>query len=186
MKKLLVLLLLSVVFVRAQSDTINLGSHGKLTIYLPDSWKVNVSEFGEKRIITIEPKDENVNAGMTMTFDFPERDLFSEKRKLKLKVEAACQPYIEHSVEEKAAAQEFRLRSGTGFYCNFTDPDLIGKPPEKGNYKTISVGIIRLAPDVTMDIGINADGFKSRQYQDLLGAVEGMEYEPASGNGRSI
>ena len=51
--------------------------------------------------------------------------------------------------------------TGFGFYCNFTDPELRGKPPEKGNYKVMSVGKIRLAPDVMLEVSISADSFHS-------------------------
>jgi hypothetical protein len=68
------------------------------------------------------------------------------------------------------------LTSGFGFYCNFTDPHLVGKPPEPGNYKVASIGKIKLAPDTLVDVSIMADGFRDEPYQQLLGAIEGMEY----------
>ena len=68
------------------------------------------------------------------------------------------------------------MATGYGFYCSFTDPDLRGRPPEKGNYKVMSTGKIRLAPDVLLDVSIMADDFRDEPYQQLLGAVEGMDY----------
>ena len=59
-----------------------------------------------------------------------------------------------------------------------TDPELRGKPPEKGNYKVMSVGKIRLNAEVLIDVTISADSFRDEPYQQLLGAIEGMEYKP--------
>lgn len=41
----------------------------------------------------------------------------------------------------------------------------------------MSSGKIRLAPDVMIDVTIMADDFKGQAYQQLLGAIEGMEYK---------
>jgi hypothetical protein len=42
----------------------------------------------------------------------------------------------------------------------------------------MSVGRIRLAPDILLEISISADGFRDAPYQQLLGAIEGMEFRP--------
>jgi hypothetical protein len=87
----------------------------------------------------------------------------------------------EESVERKAIAREFTLTTGFGFYCNFTDPNLRGKPMEKGNYKVMSAGKIRVTPTLLVDVQIMGEGFSDEAYNQLLGAVEGMEYAPGRG-----
>jgi hypothetical protein len=101
--------------------------------------------------------------------------------RLKLRVEADAYGYAEQSVERKAIAKEFSLASGYGFYCSFTDPDLRGQPSQPGNYKVMTVGKIRLTPEVLVDVQIMADGFRDEAYQQLLGAIEGMEFTPGRG-----
>ena len=181
MKKIIALFLLSVAGLFAQAETVNLGGRGKLTVYLADNWTFETSDFGDRRIIKITPKGANVNAHCELTVTFPETDRFDTKARLKMRVEIDAMRFAEQSVEGKARAKEFSLGSGYGYYCNFTDPDLIGKPPQEGNYKTISVGIIRLAADVVVEVSISADGFTSEPYNQLLGAIEGMEFKPGSG-----
>lgn len=181
MKKLLVLFLLSVVSLCAQSEKIDLGSRGKLTLYITDNWSVENSDFGDRKMIKITPKDSKVNAHLELTITFPETDRFDTKARLKMRTEIDAMKYAEQSVEGKARAQEFSLGTGYGFYCTFTDPDLIGKPPQPGNFKNISLGLIRLAPDVIIEVSINADGLNSEPYQQLLGAIEGMEYKAGGG-----
>ena len=40
----------------------------------------------------------------------------------------------------------------------------------------MSIGKIRLAPDVVIDVHMMADSFKDEPYQQLLGAIEGLEF----------
>ncbi|MBI5767027.1 MAG: hypothetical protein HZA93_04480 [Verrucomicrobia bacterium] len=183
MKRFLALFLLAAASLLAQSETISLGSRGKLTIYLSDKWRFDVSDFGDRQIVTIKPKDET-NADCTLTVTYPEVDRFDTKARLKQRVEIDGVKFEERSVEGKARAKEFALQTGYGFRCDFTDPDLIGRPPKKGDFKTISVGLIRLNAEILIEVGISADGFNSAPYNELLGAIEGMEFTPGRGGRR--
>ena len=178
MKKLFTLLLLSTVGLFAQSEKIDLGSHGSLALYHDGSWKFEIADYGDRQLVSIAPKGD-ANASCSLTITFPEQDRLDTKKRLSLRVEVNGQPIAEHSVEGKSIAKEFSLQTGFGFYCNFTDPDLIGKRPEPGNFKTISAGMIHLSSDVLIEVTISADGFTSEPYQQLLGMIEGMEFTPA-------
>ena len=184
MKKILALLFLTASCLCAQSQELDLGMHGKLTLYLlDDGWKFNVSDFGDRLLVTVAPKGD-VNASCSLTVTYPGKDSLDTKSRLRDKVEADASQLAEHSTEGKAVAKEFSLRTGFGFHCDFTDPDLIGKPPEKDNFKTITVGLIHVAPDLLVEVSISADGFKSAPYQTLLGMIEGMDFT-AGGSGRA-
>lgn len=178
MKKLLGLFLFSCACLLADSESIDLRSHGSLTLFLPDGWNVVNAEYGDRAMVTIEPKGD-VNAKCSITVTFPEHDDLSTKAKLRKRIETDSAELAARCVEGKAVAREIQVRQGFGFYCNFTDPELVGKKPQKGNYKTISGGLIRVAPDVLVEFSIMSDGFRTEAYQHLLGAIEGMEYMPA-------
>ena len=176
MKKLFPLFLLTASLLAAQSETLNLGAHGRLTVFVAGDWKFDTSNFANQGSITISPTRPSVNASCTIAISFPETDRFDTKARLKLRVEADGRNQAEGSVEKKAIAKEFSVSTGYGYYCNFTDPDLVGKPPEPGNYKVISMGKIRLNADTLLDVAIMADDFRGEPYQQLLGAIEGMEF----------
>jgi hypothetical protein len=180
MRKLLALFVLMAACVHAQ-ETVDLGSRGRLTFYLLGDWEVTTTSIANNLTVTISPTKEQINASCTLGISFPTTDRYDTKSRLKLRVEADGLPYVEQSVEGRAVAKEFMLSSGYGYYCSFTDPELRGKPPQKGNYKVISVGKIRFAPDVLIDVGISADAFNGEPYQQLRGAIEGMEFSPARG-----
>jgi hypothetical protein len=181
MKKLIALFLLTIAGAAAQVETLDFGSRGKMTLYLPGDWKVASTDMAGTYTVTITPKKESVNASCTVAVTFPEVDRYDTKNRLKLRVETDAYGLAEGSVEGKAIAKEFSLTSGYGFYCSFTDPELRGKPSQPGNYKVVTIGKIRLAPEVLVDVQIMADGFRDEPYQQLLGAIEGMEFKPGRG-----
>ncbi len=176
MKKLLALFWFTAAMLCGQSVTLNLGPHGKLSVFLPGGWNIDTSNFANQGSVTITPTNPSVNATCTLAISFPDVDRFDSRSKLKLRVEIDSHNAAAESVERKAVAKEFLLGSGYGFYCSFTDPQLVGKPPEPGNYKVGSFGKIRLSPAVLVDVSIMADDFRGEPYQQLLGAIEGMEF----------
>ena len=181
MKKLFALTVLLATCAFAQVETLDLGSRGKLTLYLPGDWKVASTDMAGTYTVTLTPKKESVNASCTIAVTFPDVDRYDTKNRLKVRVEADAYGMAEGSVEGKAIAKEFSLTNGYGFYCSFTDPELRGKPSQPGNYKVMSIGKIRLSPVVLVDVQMMADGFRDEPYQQLLGAIEGMEF---AGRGR--
>lgn len=182
MKKLfaMVLVLVAVAAGRAQ-EVLDLGQHGKLTLYLLGDWKTEVSTLGREVTLNIRSAKEATNAACTLSVSFPDVDRFDSKAKLKMRVEIDGQGYVEQSVEGRAFAKEFNLASGMGFYCNFTDPNLRGKPVKPGDYKVVTVGKIKLSPTVLVDVFIGGEGFATEAYNSLLGAIEGMEFTPGRG-----
>jgi hypothetical protein len=89
-----------------------------------------------------------------------------------------CQPIAEKHGERKPTAQEFYSRQGFGFFCAFADPELVGKPPQRGNFKHATYGVVRLAPRTYVAVTLLADDLLGADYQALLGMVEGMELRP--------
>lgn len=178
MKKLIALLLITVACACAQVETIDLGPRGSLRLYLPGEWKTDLSTLGREITLSIRPAKESVNASCTVAVSFPEMDRFDTKSRLKLQVEADGAGFAPQSVEGRAVAREFNVTTGFGFYCNFTDAMLRGKPSKPGDFKVVSAGRIRLAPQILVDVFIGADGFRDESYQQLLGAIEGMEFKP--------
>lgn len=165
----------------AQSETLDLGGRGRLSLFLPGEWKIDTTQFGGQGTLTLTPAKSGVNASGTLTVTFPDVDRFDTKARLKLRVEADGHAVAESSVEGKAYAREFTLSQGYGFYCNFTDRDLRGRPSQAGNYKVMTMGRIRLAADVLVEVQLMADAFNDEAYQQMLGAVEGMEFTPGKG-----
>lgn len=178
MKKILALFLLMTAALCAQPAVLNLGRQGKLTVYLPEGWKVGTTDMAGTASLTITPEG-NAKATCTISVTRPETDRFDTKARLKTRVEADGYSLAQQSVEGRAVAKEFALSiPGYGFYCNFTDPSLRGREAPPGQYKVITIGKIRPSPEVLIDVQILADSFRDDAYNQLLGAIEGMEFTP--------
>jgi hypothetical protein len=178
MKRLLALFCLAAACASAQEQVLDFGSRGKLSMFLLGDWKATVINMAGQYELTLTPKDDNINASCSFKVSYPETDRYDTKARLKLRVEADGAPFVDQSVEGKAYGREFNLTTGYGYYCNFTDAALRGaKKAPPGEFKVVSAGKIHLAPDVLIEVFIGADSFKDEAYQQLLGAIEGMEYK---------
>lgn len=181
MKKILALLFLTAGGLCAQSQKFDLGAHGSIAVYIDDSWKFDISDYGDGRTIMVTPKGD-VNANCQLKITFPDNDHYDTKNRLRDHVVESATPFVDQSVEGKAVPREYALQTGYGYHCDFTDPKLVGKPPVKDDYKTISLGMIHLTPEILIEVQIQGDGFASDPFQQLLGMVEGMEFTPPGGD----
>ena len=181
MLKHLALLVLSVAAASAQMQVLDLGARGKVTLYIPGEWKAATTDMAGTYAVTLTPASDSVNASCQLSVTFPETDRFDTKARLKLRVEADGYGLAEQSVERKAYAQELKVGTGYGSFCNFTDPALQGRPPEKGNHKVTTLGKVRLDAAVLLEFQILSDGFGTEPHQQLLGALEGLEFAPGRG-----
>ena len=182
MKKLFALFVLGATSALAQIHELDLGARGKLVLFLAGDWKATSINMAGKNELTLAPQRDGINASCHIEVTFPEVDRFDTKQRLKLRVEADCYAFAQQSVEGKAYGREFQVTSGYGYYCNFTDPNLRGnKPAPPGEFKVMTVGKIRVTPQILVDVQIMADGFRDEPYQQLLGAIEGMEFRPGRG-----
>ncbi len=183
MKKLFALLCLTFACAcaSAQEQVLDFGPRGKATLYLLGDWKAVVISMAGQYELNLTPKDESISASASFKVTFPEVDRYDTKGRLKLRVEADCAVYADQSVEGKAYGKEFVLGAGYGYYCSFTDAALRGKKAPPGETKVLSVGKIRLTPEILIDVAFGADAFKDEAYQQVLGAIEGMVFQPGRG-----
>src|SRR5687767_13651366 len=89
----------------AQVETLDFGSRGKITLYLPGDWKTVTTDMAGTYTFTLTPKKESVNATCTISVTFPDVDRYDTKARLKLRVEADAYQQAEESVERKAVAK---------------------------------------------------------------------------------
>lgn len=162
----------------AQAEKFPIGTLGELSVVAAGDWKITGEDLGDKFEITIAPA-RGANATATIRLNLMPDLRFESKRALQEQVRKAAELLLPTSVEKKAVLREYYRTGGYGCYCQFTDPERLGKLPEKGNYTVLSAGIVRLSRGVIASVSIFADDFAGDDYQSLLGAAEGMEFRPA-------
>jgi hypothetical protein len=100
------------------------------------------------------------------------RAAFKNPELLKRILRGDSRPYL-NSAEEASemVIQELTIREGLGFYANFVDPDLVGKPTKKGSYKTATPLILSIGTDYLIKATIFCDDLKSPDYTEAVQIV---------------
>ncbi len=176
MRKLLATLVLFSLATVGRPETFALRGHGRLTLNPGGGWNVAHADLTDL-IIRLTPKDPATNAGCELTVSAGVVDEFSTQDLLARKVTEMARQMADEQTPgmAKPAVKPFGCKQGFGFFFSLIDPSLVGKAPEPGNYKQVTVGAIRLNPGVMVHVQLMSDGDKTEGYRQLLAAVEGME-----------
>lgn len=85
-------------------------------------------------------------------------------------------PYLSSSEETtKMEIKELPIQGGLGFYANFVDPDLVGKPVKKGSYKTATPIILSIGPNYLIKVTILCDDLKGCDYNEAVQIVKSIK-----------
>ncbi|HTB80160.1 MAG TPA: hypothetical protein VK717_04655 [Opitutaceae bacterium] len=182
MKKLTWLILILLGFLSARADDFILGEHGILSMPVTDAWVAQNHDVQSGYTISLESKT-GANAACRITVIAVQNATFPDKAKTRAEFMQLAQSFSPGSVEKKPAPKEFSLKSGFGLYCSFTDASLVGKPPIKGNYKTVSPGLIYMSKDLVLAVTIFTDdpsGPEFRQLVDIIQSTQLLTRAPAA------
>jgi hypothetical protein len=153
------------------AETVDLGTHGKLSYTVPSGWTSSVQKMEETgfAITLIPPGTANASCLLTLVYvDNPEP---LSKDRVQGQVLSACDQFVDQSVEKKKTLQEFTIPGAYGVYCLFTDASMVGKPPQKDMFKVVAIGEVFLAEDLTMSVSMLFDDAKGPEFQAMLAAV---------------
>jgi hypothetical protein len=177
MKKLLLPVLLLVLGASVRAEVVDLREFGRLSFILDPSWRVVSEDFGSSFSIDLVSR-ENVNAVCEISIAYVPPGEFSTKAQLRSRMIEICEPYARESVERRVTARELFMRAGFGFYSDFTDPALVGKPVERGNFKVRTIAMLRPNDQLGITVTLMSDGVRELGHLQLLSAVESMEILP--------
>lgn len=79
---------------------------------------------------------------------------------------------------EKLAKIEYKkldIEGGVGYFANFIDPDLIGKPVISGNYKAVTPMVVSLDPTHIITILLLTDEIGGPDYQEAMKFVRSVK-----------
>lgn len=178
MRVFLAALIFSLLAASGWAEVFNVPAHGRLELFPVGEWEIRGEDQGDLKI-QLKPKSPRANAGGTITVTAGGLDEYPTKAKLARKVMATGQRIAETGqfVESTAPVKPFYCKQGFGYYFTLTDPNLVGKAPVPGDYKHLTMGMIRLAPGVVLEVQILSDGEKTGEFQQLLGMIEGLELQ---------
>lgn len=161
------------------ADVFKLPNGGRLELFPVGKWKVASEDVGELRIILIAANP-RTNARAVYSVATEGSDDFPTEDRMHRQVWQVAERMLLAGdfVERKPTLKPFYHNQGFGFYALMTDRKLAGRPSAPGEFKFLSLGMIRLAPAIYLKVQIMADDEEAEPYQQLLGMAEGAVYTP--------
>ena len=153
------------------ADTVDLGTHGTFTIAVPKGWKLNTTKKEtETDLVMLPPGD--ANAQLLFSIVPVPSGATAVKADVDEKVKGEAEGFLPVSVEKKANLRKYSLAGDAyGAYCVITDASLVGKPPEKDNFKVITVGILWFNDSVGISVSAVCDDEKGPEFAAMLAAI---------------
>jgi hypothetical protein len=173
----LVAILLASVFVNA--DELHVSSAEPVFVVAPAQWELGkdrapAGSFPFETYHIAAPSGRNAMCLITIfAKDKPE---FTDAQFLKKLLRGDSRPYVSSPDDSaKMEIKELKIKEGLGFYANFVDPDLVGKPVEKGNYKTATPIILSLGSKYLVKVTVLCDDLSGTDYQDAITIVQSIK-----------
>ena len=162
----------------AFADTVDLGAHGTLTIAVPKAWKLTAAKKDTGVDLTIVPTG-GANAQLLFSVVYVPEGATAAKADVDEKVKSEAEQFVAVSVEKKATLRKYTLSGGAyGAYCVFTDASLVGQPPQKDNFKVITVGIIWFNDSAGVSVSQVCDDESGPEFAAMLAATNSASLAP--------
>jgi hypothetical protein len=173
MKRHLLLSALLLLPLAVSAETVDLGTHGTLSIDVPKGWRLKADSKDTGVDVSLLPPD-GVNAQCLYSVVYVPKGATAAKADVDEKLLAECDQFIDMSVEKKKTLQRLAMTGDAyGVYCLFTDASLVGKPPEKDNFKIVTVGIIWFSDSIAVSWSLLGDDAKGPEFAAMIAAVSG-------------
>jgi hypothetical protein len=178
MKQTTSLLLIVLVCGFARAGDLAVSAKEPVIVVAPDQWqstkdKSPSSAFPFETYRVVPPTNRNAVCLISM-FDKNKQE-FTDPQFLKKILRGDSRPYVGSPDElSKLELKEVKIHGGLGFYANFVDPDLVGKPVEKGSYKTATPIILGLGSKYLIKGTVLCDEINGADYRDIIKIVESI------------
>ncbi len=178
MKNRTLLLLLFLACGLANAAELRVSSKEPVVVTTPDQWTSvkDTSQGGAFPFETyrVEPPT-NRNAVCLVTIYDKDRQAFADPQFLKGLLRGDSRPYLGPTDDPaKIEVKELKIKGGLAFYANFVDPDLVGKPVQKGSYKTATPIIVGVGSKYLIKVTVLCDDINGADYRDAIKIVESI------------
>jgi hypothetical protein len=158
------------------------GTNATLSVTVPGNWSI-ISDNSKKPDGTVyaytfifKPRtDENARCVLSITYT---TNGVQNKEALQKDVLFFCEDFVSKSVEKKANLKEFSLENGYGAYCLFTDPSLVGKTPDPGDYKVMGIGNIKLGKHMDGVVTLYVNDTNGKEFKELINIINSLKLKP--------
>jgi hypothetical protein len=162
----------------ARANELRVSSKEPVVVVAPDQWKStkdkSPSDAFPFETYRVEAPGGR-NAVCLISIYDKDNPKFKEPQFLKDLLRADSRPYVGSPDElSKIEVKELKIDGGLGFYANFVDPDLVGKPAKPGDYKTASPIVLSLGSKYLMKATILCDEINGVDYREAFKIVESI------------
>jgi hypothetical protein len=179
MSKTALLSLILCLCVSAGADELRVSSKEPVVVVTPPQWKAAKGKapsdsFPFETYRVVPPASRNAQCLISILAKG--RPEFADPQTLKKLLKADSRPYLSSLNEpSKITIKEMKIADGLGFYVNFVDPDLVGKPAKEGSYKTVTPIIVSLGSNYLIKVTILCDAIDGADYRDSLNVVQSIK-----------
>jgi len=169
-----------------QGSEFDLGTHGKLSVTVPDNWSINGKAVNGRDgapigyAFAIKPRSD-ANAKCLLTFAYTTNGA-PDKEVIRKEVLRICEQFVSESVEKKKNLKDFSLEKGHGAYCLFTDASLVGKKPKPGDYKVMGSGEVQPADNMLGVVSLFADNADGPELKAMIKIIDSLKVKPKDAN----
>ena len=155
----------------------DLGTHGVLSVVVPDGWTAKVEPPGKGGYaLSFQPTDgSNVKCLLTFLYGANRKP---DKAVIRAALLQSCEQFLSQSVEKKADLKDFSLEKGFGAYCVFTDASLVGKEVKPGNYKVMGSGQIQPNEDMLGVVSMFGDDAAGKEFKAMVNIINSLKVTP--------
>jgi hypothetical protein len=179
MKRTMALVAILLASAFAGADELHVSSAEPVYVVAPAQWElgtdrapVNLFPFETYHVVATGGR----NALCLISIYAKDKPQFADAEFLKKTLRGDSEPYLSCPGDAaKLEIKQLKIAEGLGFYANFADPDLVGKPVEKGNYKTATPIILSLGSKYLIKVTILCDDLGGADYQDAMKIVESIK-----------
>jgi hypothetical protein len=169
----------------SQGAEFDLGTHGTLSVDVPDDWNINGKAVAVNRpdgsaigyAFAIKPRSD-ANARCLLTFVYTTNGV-PNKETIRKDVLRSCEGFVAKSVEKKKNLKDFSLDTGYGAYCLFTDASLVGKNPKRGDYKVLGNGLVQPGDNMTGVVGLFVDDADGLELKAMIKIINSLKMKPS-------
>ena len=108
------------------------------------------------------------NVSLNLTFVSLPDEALADRENLRRFHADNTKQFIAGSVEGEVRGRDFKTPHGYGVQARFTDAALVGKPPEKENYKTVTAVFLYLGERVLVIASLFCDDPQGGEYAEAM------------------
>jgi len=168
----------------ATDKRFDLGGGKTVVFTLPAGWEIGPVEGAPDlavlgKSIKLVPKN-GANAECDITMMLTPDDRFADHEVLKSVVLTAADQLVGDSLEGRANPREFKTPHAFGYAATFTDKNLVGKAPERGNYKTATTVVLYLPEQIAVSATLLCDDINGPDYAAMVAMLRSLSARSAA------